>query len=446
MQMNRHSTVVSYLHRLVWLLTGNFGKPGTQYTPTPLIPWIYGDTGRTSPVVGAQDHRRSRAVQRDRRGDPDRPPRPVPGHDRRGREPRAFLGRQPAKFREALAALDTVVVIDVAMTETARLADYVLPASTQFEKAEATFFNFEFPDNAFHLRPALFEPPAGPLPEAEIHARLCEALEGFGPEDLAPLHEAAKQGLPAYGAAFMQHVLGNRRLSGQAAAILYRTLGPALPADRREGAVLLGLCFQFAMSHPELVAAAGFEGPPPMAAMALFQALLDTPTGVVFARASWEQVASKLEGGRIQLALPELIEAASQLHAPPAPDAAFPFVLSAGERRSFTANTIIRDPEWRKKDPAGALRINPEDASQLGVQTGERVRITTRRGSAEVVVEVSDTMRPGHVSLPNGLGLGRQGAATGVAPNELTSVEDRDEWAGTPWHKLVPARLEAIAS
>jgi len=29
-----------------------------------------------------------------------------------------------------------------------------------------------------------------------------------------------------------------------------------------------------------------------------------------------------------------------------------------------------------------------------------------------------------------------------VAPNELTLARDRDEFAGTPWHKFVPARLE----
>ena len=58
------------------------------------------------------------------------------------------------RMREALRSLDTLVVIDVAMTETARLADYVLPAATQYEKAEATFFNFEFPQNYFHVRHA----------------------------------------------------------------------------------------------------------------------------------------------------------------------------------------------------------------------------------------------------------------------------------------------------
>jgi hypothetical protein len=36
-------------------------------------------------------------------------------------------------------------------------------------------------------------------------------------------------------------------------------------------------------------------------------------------------------------------------------------------------------------------------------------------------------------------------AARGVAPNELTASEDRDWVAGTPWHKHVPARVEAIA-
>ena len=32
---------------------------------------------------------------------------------------------------------------------------------------------------------------------------------------------------------------------------------------------------------------------------------------------------------------------------------------------------------------------------------------------------------------------------TGVAPNELTSLSLRDKFAGTPWHKSVPVRIEA---
>jgi hypothetical protein len=32
-----------------------------------------------------------------------------------------------------------------------------------------------------------------------------------------------------------------------------------------------------------------------------------------------------------------------------------------------------------------------------------------------------------------------------VAPNELTSSEDRDWLAGTPWHKHVRARVDVVA-
>src|SRR6185369_5745846 len=102
------------------------------------------------------------------------------------------------RFREALAALDLVVVIDVAMTETARLAHYVLPASTQYEKWEATFFNFEFPRNFFHLRAPLFDPLPGTLPEPEIHRRLVRALGALRDEDLVDLHTAAAR-IPSEG-------------------------------------------------------------------------------------------------------------------------------------------------------------------------------------------------------------------------------------------------------
>ena len=128
---------------------------------------------------------------------------------------------------------------------------------------------------------------------------------------------------------------------------------------------------------------------------------------------------------------------------------AYPFVLAAGERRSGTANTIYRNPAWRKKDVAGALRMNPDDAERLGVGEGGRVRIITKRGSAETTIEITDSLRAGHVTLPNGRGLeypdsSGERVTSGVAPNELTASEDRDWLAGTPWHKHVRARIEAV--
>ncbi|HZA86952.1 MAG TPA: molybdopterin dinucleotide binding domain-containing protein, partial [Acidimicrobiales bacterium] len=112
------------------------------------------------------------------------------------------------------------------------------------------------------------------------------------------------------------------------------------------------------------------------------------------------------------------------------------------------ANTIIRDPAWRKRDPGGALRISDADAAALGLAAGDAALLATKRGSARVTVEISPMMRAGHISLPNGLGVtetpGEQ--PVGVPPNELTSSDHRDPIAGTPYHKHVPARLEPISA
>ena len=125
-------------------------------------------------------------------------------------------------------------------------------------------------------------------------------------------------------------------------------------------------------------------------------------------------------------------------------------MLSAGERRAYTANDIFRDPCWRKRDADGALRVSVEDAQALGLVDGGRARITTAAGSAEASVEISEAMLAGHASLPNGFGprlrrrRRRKRIVPGVAPNALTSTEWRDAYAGTPWHKHVPARIEAV--
>ena len=96
---------------------------------------------------------------------------------------------------------------------------------------------------------------------------------------------------------------------------------------------------------------------------------------------TWKRI--ETDDGRVHLAIPELLAELRMLRDedPSQRDPAFPFVLAAGERRTSTANTIFRDPAWRKKDPDGALRISPADAAQLGIADGGRARVTTKRGS-----------------------------------------------------------------
>ena len=172
-------------------------------------------------------------------------------------------------------------------------------------------------------------------------------------------------------------------------------------------------------------------------------------SGIVFSRDDYDTIWTRLgNDGRIRLDLPEMLGELEVLARGPLLPISddFPFVLMAGERRDYSANTIYRDASWRRKDAGGSLRMSPDDAERLGIANGDQARITTRVGTALAPVEVNDRMQAGHVSLPNGFGLDNEdGTRAGVAANELTSLDDRDPFAGTPHHKYVPARIEAVA-
>jgi anaerobic selenocysteine-containing dehydrogenase len=452
-QMAPHSTLNSWLEKLLYVLTGNFAKLGGMNLHSRFGSLGGGGGGgktRTSPVG---DHRIIGGLI---------PCNAIPDEiltDHPDRFRAAIVeSTNPVhsladsqRMREAFEALDMVVVIDVAMTETARTADYVLPASSQYEKWEAAFFTLEFPDNDFHLRAPILEPLAGTLPEPEIHRRLVRALGAYSDDDIAELRDAAERGLEAFGEQFFATLTDKPHLNDYLPVVLLETLGPALGEGNEATSVIWGLAQTCAGFEPESVRRAGAEGDGVALGNALFEKIRSASTAVTFTtdpyESTWDRMASIDK--RINLVVDELVdEFRSLADEPSADDDAFPFVLSAGERRSGTANTAIRDPEWRRKNPGTGLRISPADAADLGVDNGERLRLTTKRGAVDVSVEISDTLQPGHVSLPNGQGVSypdaAEGTDLGVAANELTASEDRDWLAGTPWHKHVRARLELV--
>ena len=454
-QMSPHSTLVSYLQRLTWVLLGAYGGQGAMNAHTSVVPlFSYGAAGKepVDPVTGGQVI--SGLIPCNELADGflgDHPDRSRAMFIESGNPVHSLA--ESEKFRQAMRASEFTVVIDVAMTETAEQADYVLPAASQYEKAETTFFGMSFPENTICIRPPLLDPLGESLPEAEIHSRLAHELGFVSEADIAPLREAAEAGLDTFAEAFMGAATENPVLASVGAVVLYEAIGPQLPEGMASAAPMWFSAQQVAMRWPDQVRAAGYEGEGPALGSALFDAMVTNPDGVVFTRHGhgdgWDLL--KTPDGRINLAIPELLDDLATLADAPTDRTTeeFPFVLSAGERRSFTANTIIRDPAWRKKDAEGALRLSLADADALGVTTGARVRVTTPGGTAVAVAEVNDTMMDGHVALPNGLGLGYAPAGggaevVGVAPNELTTTDWRDPIAGTPWHKHVPARLEAV--
>jgi len=461
LQQSLHSTLNSYLEKLLALVPGHFGRPGCNTLHSFLVPLV-GHSDEPGPA--------SRGWTTTVTGMPEIgklfPPNVLPAEidcDHPGRvrglvvdsaNP-VLTGADTQAYRAAFSRLELLVVIDVALTETARRAHYVLPASSQFEKWETTFFQLEFPTQAAHLRRPLFAPRADTLPEPEIYRRLLVAM-GALPERFPLLRALARfdrrwPRLRLFPAALAAKLRLRPRLGRYAAFVLYDTLGRALPNGAAATAPLWAAAHAYARRHPEAVRATGLSGRGAVLGEALFTRLLDSPSGALLSTHRHEDVWSFIRhaDGRIHLDIPEMLDALCALaHETAAAETAkaFPLVLIAGERRSYNANTIYRDPHWRKTDHEGALHIHPEDARRLGLPDGAPAVCESSRGRIDVRIAFTDTLQPGVVTLPHGYGMDfpdEEGKRRPVGPvlNLLTDAAHRDPITATPYHKHVRVRL-----
>jgi anaerobic selenocysteine-containing dehydrogenase len=445
-QHTLHTTLNAYLEKLLYLITGNFGKKGGNNLHTFLIPLV-SDTDERKKGIRTAKHKMFPIGGL-------YPPNILPdeinhsGDDRLravwvdSSNPVSTFADSKA-YTEAFQKLDLLVVVDVSMTETARLADYVLPAASQFEKLEATGFNLEFPENFFHLRHALFDPLEESLPEPEIYTRLLEKM-GLIPQKFPILESLAN--LSRTGSLAALKILFSRKpkLQKYASSILYRTLGKTLPKKAESAAPLLGLTTAYAARYSKEVKAAGYSG---NLGNALFDAILREKSGVIISKHEFSDVWSliKNKDKRIYLEIPEMLEELRNLRNEDLSNADFPFVLMAGERRSYNANQIYRNPEWRRIDPNGAMRIHPEDAKALGIENGSEVVCESSAGSIKAFAEIDESVRPKVVTLPNGYGLRyRDSEPIGPQINMLTPGGNCDPLTKTPFHKHLPVKIMKV--
>jgi anaerobic selenocysteine-containing dehydrogenase len=451
-QQGVNSTLNSYLEKLLIMLTGSFGRKGTNQLHSWLQPlWGNSPTQRFKPldievIAGLL------------------PPNALA---------EAILSNHPDRLRAlwvdssnpantaadtkaveaALRALDLCVVVDVAMTETARLAHYVLPASSQYEKTEFTLFNLEFPTNYFHVRAGVVSPLQGTLPEPEIYLRLARAA-GLMPGDnaLAALREAAQQSRPAFAMAFRGFMTQNPKVAPLGALVLYDTLGRTLPDGVAAAAPLWGAALACAKRAPDAVRraiGAGADVPDDRLGDALFDAVVGARQGTAITQHDYDEVWSLVAhpDRKIRLAIPALLEWLGGLDPTTAlPPKEYPFIVAAGQRRMFNANQIFRDPAWRRDDPDGALSINGADLATLGAREGDWIAVESASGRVVVRAKIDHGMRPGLLALPHGYGQSYPTAdggrlSNGPRINALTDARNCDPIAGTPYHKHVAVRL-----
>jgi anaerobic selenocysteine-containing dehydrogenase len=453
------STLIAYVIRVLLTLTGNIGQIGGDvFLETFLAPVVDRDRVSEPERAIASGIPAIRALGNAAMMSPTLVPEEIlVDHPERIRAV-VVEGSNPilsysdaSKWREARERLDLLVVIDPAMTETARLADYVLPVPTGYEKWETASFPRGAPEIFVQVRPPVLSPRIDALTEPEIYVRLAEAMDLFGtPPD--QLFELAANAATPEGA--MAYLMTAQSLGSQGENQLlfwtYRTMAKHLPAAALAAMWLIS--HVNGMFRPESVVRAlgpEWEGKSPFElGTEVFRRILAHPEGVEIARQRMEtNLVDHLGFADKKIRLvpePMVPEVRRAIATEPSVDAAFPFVMAAGLRTRWTANTIQRDPAWRKgKGPHCALNLSPVDATSLGVGNGDTVRVSTRRGSLTMPAQVDPKLMTGHVWMPNGFGMvSSDGMVNGANQNELTDVNDRDPFTGIPHHRYVPCRVE----
>jgi anaerobic selenocysteine-containing dehydrogenase len=445
--MNRHSTMTSYLEVILLAICGRFGVEGGNIM-----------SGHMMPMGSHSDERDPRTWRTVATDYPaimgTFPPNVLPeeiDNELPGRVRAViFSDSNPLRsyadttaYERALSKLELSVTIDVSMSETAALSDYVLPARSPYEAWDGTFFSLTYPDVFFQMRQPVLPPSGEALETSEIFVRLADRL-GLIPEIPESLAEAARGDRMAFGAALLGYAGQHPEAVPMLPFVLAKTLGEAF------GSAALSALWGLLMSSPkesqENAVRAGFE-PGPAMGEEIFQAILDHPEGIWVGRTDGEQFGRlKTDDGRLNVVIEELEKSVTALDAVSeaaalAPDPEFPLVLSAGFRTDNNANSLMRNPAWLGGRRACTARIHPADAAAHDVSDGDTIRVTTTASEVEIEAEVTDTVRPGQVAIPHGFGLDYEGKAYGVNVNRLTPARNRDPIAGTPYHRYVPCRI-----
>ncbi len=457
-EMSYNSTLNAYLARLIFLITGHFGKHGTNHLTT----WFFPLLGHSKdPEEGGL----TTAVTKTRGIGKLFPPNILPleidsDHPKHIRglivdsaNPVSSWADTQAQIK-AYKTLDLMVVIDVAMTETAKEAHYVLPAASQYEKVESTFFQ----ENFFHLRQPVLEPLEGTLTEPEIYSRIVRAMNAV-PASFSELKEAAqlektenKKG--HFQQSFMKVAFTEPSVKRHGVIALKESIGETLPKGMEAAGPIWMTAQMYANKYPEAIKRAGIEGNSAELGENLFKAILDNPSGIKVSERAYENhwALVKHKDNKVQLFIPELLQWLDDLpltleHIKQS-EIDFPFNLIAGERRTYNANTIIRNPEWRKKDAAGKLKINPSDAAAHGINDGDAVQLESSTGSVKIISMISDEVPSGVLSMPHGHGLKYYDQdnheTVGAMANLLTSTDHCDPLAKTPYHKNVRVRMSKV--
>jgi len=448
--MGRHSTLNSYLMNILGAICGIFGVRGGNLIPGMVMPLGFHADERNPKTW------RTVATNMPPAAAGSFPPAVIPEeilNEHPDRLRALFInGCNPLRsypdttaYEKAFKQLDLLVVGDIVMSETARYAHYILPCRTPYESWDGTFFPWSYPGVYFQMRRPLVEAPGDCREASQIFTDIADKL-GFIPAIPHEVREAARGGRLLFGAKLMEWAAKEPGIRSKMPFILARTLGAEW--DSANKAALWGMLMTAPKSLRDNAARAGFR-PGVDQGDRLFQAVIDNPQGLWVGAADTADPMAGIStpSGKIEVYIPELEAPTKALNAAQEAEdlrlpAEFPLILNAGRHMKYNANTLMRDPAWNNGAKACTVAMHPDDAADLNLRDGQRVRVTTAAGSEVGEVESDDDVRRGTVLIPHGFGLLYDGVVYGINVNRLTNSSHRDP-LGTPLHRYVPCRVEA---
>jgi anaerobic selenocysteine-containing dehydrogenase len=267
----------------------------------------------------------------------------------------------------AMAQLECTVALDLYLSETASLADYVLPCTTFFERDDIPFFDAQLMTDPFGQWAEALVPPQGEAKsEWEIYVRLSDAM-----------------GLPFLNSRLA--AAGRRLLRLFGRDVDVRWLADAMvrwgPYGDRYLPWRRGVSLAELAKHPHGLELPALRG------------------GILRRKLRTRDRKVHLWSSRLDAEIARLRRAAEEPD-----DLEYPLRL-IGRRDMRSNNSWLHNvPRLMRGDRCHRLRVHPDDAARIGLADGGRAVVRSPFAALEVDVRVTDEVMPGVVSLPHGWG------------------------------------------
>ena len=340
---------------------------------------------------------------------------------------------------EALAHLDFMVSVDIYLNETTRHANVILPPPSHLQRDHYDLLLLQFAvRNVANYSEAILPLEEGQPDEWEILAKIAAIVQGKGIDaDVSVSDDAAIRSM--VNSAVKD---SNSNICGRDAEEMMQELsrngqrGPARMIDFMLRTGPYGDAFGAAIGGATL------------------QLLKENPHGIDYG-ALQPRIPEILRtpSGKVELAPEVLVHDLDRLYdvvgSGVVDTASGRNLLLIGRRHLRSNNSWMHNINVLVKGKSRCtLIMHPADALARGVNDGDVVSVQSRVGEVSVAVEISDTIRPGVVSLPHGWGHDAEGSqlqiaaqVAGVNSNILTDHEALDPLSGTSVLNGIPVAV-----